>query len=185
MKHRGKRGRMLELVASSRGLTLHEFREKIGREQQRRDDLLKRLGIDKASLDAALAGSHGQELSKCRRLIETCGGVLNVLDQGHAQNEAGMPDAYCQMPCWLWRETNKIVGQGLGGRLVRVATRALTWLWIWDMGHRFWLEVKVGGDELRRAQRDFIERECLSGGVVIVGNCNDLQRYFQRLGVLR
>jgi len=177
MKHRGKRGRMLELVASSRGLTLHEFREKIGREQQRRDDLLKRLGIDKASLDAALAGSHGQELAKCRALIEGIGGVCNVTAQAQRlQGTPGFPDLYVHLIGWDWW-SQITLAKGLAlHHLKRSNAKSV---------YAFWWEVKVGRDKLSPEQVAFIGRETAAGHYVGVGDCNDLQRYLQRIGVLR
>jgi len=47
---------------------------------------------------------------------------------------------------------------------------------------RFWMEVKVGRDKLRQGQKDFIERERRSGGIVVVGTADDLIRFLKGQG---
>jgi len=172
MKREGKRKRAHERLASRRGLTLPEFREKILHEHNAREALLAMRGIDIPRLDADLAGSHGQELNKCRVLIEACGGVCNVTAQSQRlQGTPGFPDLYVHLMGWAVHR-NK-------GYVVKLYRTRRT------EGYAFWVEVKVGADMLSPEQQAFIGREIAVGHVVVVGKATELEAYLRQIGVLR
>lgn len=91
--------------------------------------------------------THKEAVECVRKLINSVG-TANVLSQSQKLfGSAGIPDIYCQV------RRDRCPGlQGTGG-------------FMWT---RFWVEVKVGRDNLNSAQTAFIEREEACGGIVIV-----------------
>ena len=134
------------------------------RKQFLRTQVLRRHGIE---VDAPLATqSHSRELAKCAKLVRLAGGTCNVFAQAQRlQGSPGMPDAYCQFP------QDEIECDSLRAYYLAHGRERV---------YAFWLEVKVGADQVSLDQRDFIERERRCERMVIVGDRDTLLAFLTR-----
>ncbi len=115
--------------------------------------------------------SHASELRSICKLVESLGGVANVIGQRAMPNRkgrwyvpqtSGMPDLYVQMDT---ARANQKVPRAVGYE-----------------AYSFWYEVKIPPDVLRPAQHEFIARENANGIPVPHGDRDHFIVYLRQLG---